>query len=241
MKSRAFTLIEILIVVTVLAIIAAVVTVGYSPFQKRAAASTTKNEIKNARSSLELFNGLERDYPPNLAGVDYVAPSDVVMTLFTNSPQVEVYTGMTVDQNAQLFLNSCNALMPIIDDGTTYNTSCSFAGKNIHVKGTKTSNIVFHGPTVEKADIALTCGAACDAAVAQMISNFELQGGTWPLSVPGGQVSLPDPTLVSNGKATKYCLEARYAEYDNVVFYMLSGDTRVQEGTCPSDPDLHYP
>lgn len=241
MISRAFTLIEILVVVSVLSIIVAIVTIGYSPFQMRAASSTTQNELKNARSSLELFNGLERDYPPNLAGVDYVAPNDIVLTLFTNSPQVEFYSGMTVDQNAQLFLNSCNALMPVVDGSSTYNTSCKFSGINIHIKGTVSSNVVFHGPTVEKEDVILTCGAVCDAAVAQMISNFEIQGGTWPLSVPGGQVSLPDPTLVSNGKATKYCLEARYAAYDNIVYHMLSGDTAVHEGICPSDPELHYP
>lgn len=241
MNSRAFTLIEIIIVITVLAILSTLVTFGYSSFQQRSAASVAKTEIRNARSSLELFNGLERDYPPNLAGVNYVAPEKIVTALYTNSPQVEQYIGMTADQNAQLFLNSCNANMPITDGGTTYNTSCSFAGINIHVKGTKSSNVVFNGPTVEKSEIVLDCGSVCDAAAATMISNFEAQGGTWPLSVPGGQVTLPEPTLVSNGKATKYCLEARYADYDNIIFYMLSGDPSIHEGTCPSDPELHYP
>lgn len=241
MKTRGFTLIEIIIGIAVIAILAGVVTVAYTPFQVRSARAATQVELQNARDKLELFNGLERDYPPNLAGVNYTAPNTVVMTLYTNAPQLRQFVDLTPDQNAQLFLNSCNANMPIEDGSTTYNTSCAFAGINIHIKGKKSSNIVYKGPQIQKSEVTLDCGAVCDAAIAKIISDFESQGGYWPITVPSKQVVLPEPTLVSYDKATAYCLEARYVQYTDVVYHMLSGSTRVNEGICPANPELHYP
>lgn len=241
MKNRGFTIVELITIITILAILAAVVTAIYTPFQLRSAASAAQVELQNARSNLEFFNGIERDYPPNLAGIDYAAPNTVAMVLYTNAPQVRQYVGMNPEQNAQLFLNSCNANMPVVDGGNIYSTSCSFAGNNIHVKGKKSANVVFQGPSVDILEVTLDCGSVCNAAVATMISDFESQGGTWPLDVPKNQVAMPESTLVSYGKATKYCIEARHAQYTDVVYYMQSGDTSVQEGACPSDPELHYP
>ncbi|HTK39597.1 MAG TPA: prepilin-type N-terminal cleavage/methylation domain-containing protein [Patescibacteria group bacterium] len=238
---RGFTLIEIVIVIAVIAILAAIVTVVYTPFQIKSAIAATETELDQARSKLELFNGLERDYPPNLAGVNYTAPNTVVMTLYTNAPQVRVFQNLTPDQNAQLFLNSCNAHMPIVDGSTTYNTSCAFAGLNIHVKGQKTSNVIFHGPTVAKSDVTLGCGPVCTDTMNNIISDFEAQGGTWPITVPSKQVVMPEPSLQSYGKATKYCLEARYVQYSDVVYHIVSGSTKYTEGVCPPDAELHYP
>ena len=242
MKQRGFTLVELLIVIVIIAILAGVALVSYTPFQLRSARAATQAEIKQARSKLELFNGLERDYPPNLAGIDYSAPNTVVMTLYTNAPDMRVFTDLTSDQNAQLFLNSCNANMPITSGGTTYNTSCAFAGNNIHVKGQVAANIVYLGPIVEEAEVVLDCGSACDIAHAKIISEFKAQGGYFPITVPKKQVTLPDTwELVSYGKATKYCLESRYALYNDVVYHTVSGSSDITEGPCADDPELHYP
>lgn len=241
MRIRGFTLVEVLMVVTVLGILSSVVVVGYTPFQKRSASSVTKAEIERARGKLELHNGLERDYPPNLAGIDYTAPETVAMTLYTNAPQLRIYENLTVDQNAQLFLNSCNASMPVYDGAQLYATSCAFAGNNIHVKGIKSSNIVYKGKVVEESEVFLDCGSSCDTAIATIKNDFIAQGGTWPITVPKGQVTMPEPTLQSYGKATRFCLAARYVRYTDVAHHMINGSSDIFDGDCPSDPELHYP
>lgn len=241
MKLRGFTLVEILITVVVLAILASIAIVSYTPFQVRSARAATQAEIEQARSKLELYNGLERDYPPNFAGIDYSAPTSVVMTLYNNAPQIRVFNSLTADQNAQLFLNACNANMPITSGSTTYSTSCAFAGINIHVKGQVSSNIVYHGPTVDESEVVLDCGSVCDAAIAKIISEFKAQGGHFPITVPKKQVSLPNTwTNEAYGKATKYCLEGRYTLFNDVVYHVVSGSTNIVEGMCEDDPDLHY-
>lgn len=242
MKQRGFTIVEILIVIVVIAILAGIALVSYTPFQLRSARAATQAEIEQARSKLELFNGLERDYPPNLAGIDYSAPNAVVMTLYTNAPTLRVFNSLSGDQNAQLFLNACNANMPITSGDTIFNTSCAFAGNNVHVKGQVSSNIVFKGPTIEEDDLYLECGSVCDTALAKIISEFKAQGGYFPITVPKKQVSLPDDwTETAYDKATKYCLEGRYALYNDVVYHTISGSTTITEGPCAEDPELHYP
>lgn len=241
MKLRGFTIVEILIVIVTIAILASIVMVSYTPFQIRSARAATQAEIEQARSKLELYNGLERDYPPNFAGIDYSAPTSVVMTLYTNAPQIRVFDTLTANQNAQLFLNSCNANMPVTSGNSTFNTSCAFAGNNIHIKGQVSANVVYLGPTIEEADVTLDCGSVCDTAIAKIISEFKAQGGYFPITVPKKQVSLPDTwTLTSYDKATKYCLEGRYTLYNDVVYHVISGSTIIVEGVCEDDPELHY-
>lgn len=246
MKSfkTGFTLVELLIVVVVMAILAAIVVVGYTPAQLRTAKAVTQTELEKARSKLEFFNGTERDYPPNLANIDYSAPEKVAMTLYTNVPTMRQYKSLTPDQNAQLFLNTCNAFMPIEDATKTYFTSCSFSGKNIHAKGQVSSNIVFHGPEVTEAEVDMTnskCGAICDTVELDIKNNFIAQGGSWPISVPNKQVSMPEFDVIPTGKATKYCLEARFVDYNDVVTHILSGESEFHDGYCPDDPELGYP
>jgi prepilin-type N-terminal cleavage/methylation domain-containing protein len=239
---KGFTLVELLVVIVVIAILAGLVIVGYTPTQIRTAKAVAQKEIEQARSKLELHNGIERDYPPNFANIEYSAPEKVAMTLYTNVPTLRVYNSLTPDQNAQLFLNSCNAFMPITDGVTDFRTSCAFAGINIHLKGVKGSNIVWKGKEIYEPEVTLDCGNACDQAILDIKNSFELQGGTWPIIVPKNQVSMPaEAEVVPTGKATKYCLEARYVDYTDVVFHILSGESAVNEGSCPEDPELGYP
>lgn len=241
LSKAGFTLVELLVVIVVLAILASLVAVGYTPAQLRSAKAVAQTELEQARSKLELHNGIERDYPPNLADIDYSAPEKVAMTLYTNVPTLRVYNTLTPDQNAQLFLNSCNAFMPITDGTTDFRTSCAFAGNNLHLKGTKSSNVVWKGPEVTEVEVELDCGSACDQAILDIKNSFVAQGGTWPIIVPKKQVSMPEADIVPTGKATKYCLEARYVDYTDVVFHVLSGESEFVEGYCPDDPELGYP
>lgn len=225
----------------VIAILAAIVTLGYNQIQERAATASVLSTLRQGHESLEANYVRHRDYPPNLAGTDFMSSDGVATVLYTNAPFARVHTGLTREQSAQLLLNVCNANMPIVDGSTTYNTSCSFAGQNFHVKGQQASNIVIHGPTVNQAGFQLRCGAACDQARQVIMSQFSAQGGTWPITIPIGQVSLPEPNVAANGKADRFCMEARYDRFpDMTVSHIRSGQSTPSDGPCPNDPTLRY-
>lgn len=72
LKMRGFTLVELLIVIVVIAILAAITLVAYNGIQNRAkntAAVETANQVRN---KIEAYNTIESHYPDN---ADVVKPS----------------------------------------------------------------------------------------------------------------------------------------------------------------------
>lgn len=245
-RANGFTLIEVVIVVVVIALLATVSVMGYNGVQSRGASAATQTDIRQAAEALQHYFLKNADYPPNLADVNYAATNTSTFTLYTNAPTTRVHQNLTPAQNAQLFLNSCNAQMPVMDGSTTYNTQCVFqAGKKLHIKGQRGSNrVITANPTIEASEINLTCGAACTTAQTNMINSFEAQGGVWPITIPSGQVTIPEPSTVTTGNASLFCLEARSTKYSDEVWHISETDANVpQAGECP-DPEgrgLHYP
>lgn len=241
LRSHGFTIVELLIVIVVLAILASIVAVTYNGAQLRAADAVVQDTIKGAHDALEIYGATNRVFPSNIANTEYAPPVTVAVTLFTDATQTPVYSNLTSAQNAQLFLNTCNGFMPVTDGGTTYNTVCAYNGNNLHVKGTTSSNVVVHGPTFVAGDVALTCGGACDTAASHIISTFQAQGGSFPVTVISSGASLPAPTLISAGTASHYCLEGRSATFTDIVYHITSEMTAYAAGSCPANPSLHYP
>lgn len=237
-----FTIVELLVIITVVAVLAAVVIVSYNGIQRSAASAQTRAAVSDAAKSLKVYNGLNKTYPSNLAATDYAPPLTVAMVMYTDAAQIPVYSGMNNDQNAQLFLNICNAYMPITSGGTVYNTACVYSGNNLHAKGKLTSNIVIPGPLNSPDDFKLTCGMACDNAQNTILNMFIAQGGYYPLNVPKNGATLPTPTIKTAGVADMFCLEGRSAAFDTVIYHQVPDSTGPEEGPCPVfSPPLHYP
>ena len=239
---RAFTLVEALTMVAILGILAGILVLGFGSWQRQQASNSVRSDAQQAVSGLENYKNFKGNYPPNLAGTGFAASQNVALMLSTNAPSVGVYEDLTLNQNAQLFLNSCNANL----FATPNNTACSFQGNQtgakIHAKGTNGSNTIWDSP-IDQANLSLSCGAqqaTCDQAVSSMISQFVAQGGVFPIVVPNNNVPLPEPTQVPNGPANRYCLEARANDYPDIVYYVLSDSHAVTAGECPNDPSLHY-
>jgi prepilin-type N-terminal cleavage/methylation domain-containing protein len=239
-KKAGFTIVELLVVITVIAILAGIVVVAYGAWQKRAATQTVLSDTNLAKSGLENFQNFKDTYPPNLAGTGFVSSKSVAITLYTNAPSIGVYDSLTDDQNAQLFLNVCNANL----NGTN-NTTCTFngsgSGAKIHVKGTSGSNFYWSPSPLTKTYIQNNCASLC-TKVATLISQFEAQGGVFPIVLSGNNVSLPEPTNTPSGNATEYCLEARSGLFQDVIYHTLSSQvaSSATAGACPPDPDLQY-
>lgn len=237
-----FTLSEVLVVVVILGIIAGLSLISYGTWQQKTAANVVKSDIQQAVSGLTTYRNFKNGCPPNMAGTGFAASSAVALTLFTNAPSVGVYQGLNGPENAQLFLNSCNANVFT----TPNNTACQFqgsgSGAKIHVKGTVSSNAIWTSP-IQQSDLALSCGsqqAACNQALTAMIDQFTGQGGTFPVTVPSGTVPLPAPTQVPNGLADRYCLEGRSANYPDISYHFLSQTDKFASGGCPADAALRY-
>lgn len=239
--NRGFTIVELIMVVVVIAILAAIVIVAYNGSQRRAMDGQVQQTISDARKSLQVYYAFNNNYPPNIANTEYAPPLTVAVVLYTDAPQLPIYSGLSTSQNAQLFLNACNGFMPIVDNGTTYNTSCVYNGNNEHIKGTQSSNVVIHGPIINESDFVLTCGGACTATQNNIISIFKAQGGSFPVTVPKKGSTLPSPTsLATTGPASDYCLEGRAPQFSDVIYH-ATPDEAVTKGPCPTTPTLHYP
>ena len=245
MKRFGFTLVEILVVVTVISILATISVVAYNGVQKRAADTVVSTSVKQADEALQAYFATHKDYPPNLAAVGYAAPDTAVLALYTNAPTVRKYSAgyLNSDQNAQLFLNSCNAVMPVVGTVATQN-NCSFPSNTVlFVSASKSSVALSATEPINQSAFALRCGTACDSATATIINDFLSQGGTFPIMVPNSQVTLPEPDIIqATGNATNYCLEGSATEHSTTLYHISASDKgEIQDGACPNNPDLHYP
>jgi type II secretory pathway pseudopilin PulG len=240
--NRAFSVVELIVIISVLGILAMLTGLSYSSWQQTMAKNSVLSDMKQAASALHNYKNFKNNYPPNLAGTGFAASPGVSLTLSTNAPSIGVYQDLQPDQDAQLFLNACNANL----FQTPNNTACSFQGNSggtkIHVAGTNSSNSIWNSP-INQSDVTLSCNgqqAACDQALTSLISQFTAQGGTFPVTVPLKNVALPEPTQVPNGPANRYCLEGRASNFPAIVYFALSDNNEIIAGGCPNDPSLHY-
>jgi prepilin-type N-terminal cleavage/methylation domain-containing protein len=237
-----FTIVELLIVIVVVSVVMTSSIISYTSWQHTVSGKAVRSDIQQAITGLEDHKNFKGSYPPNLAGTGFAASSSVAVTLSTNAPSIGVYSNLTPDQQAQLFLNVCNANM----FSTPNNTSCTFQGNGggakIHVKGTNATNAIWDSPIAES-DLSLSCGdqqADCDTALSNIVTQFNAQGGVFPIIVPNSNVALPEPVLTPNGPADRYCIEGRSAEDATITYHALSDDKIIATGQCPYDPTLHY-
>lgn len=75
-KLRAFTLIEVLVVVTIIGMLAAIGSVSYSSFTRNARDAKRKADLENIRSAVELYRSNNGSYPLTAELIiDCVSPS----------------------------------------------------------------------------------------------------------------------------------------------------------------------
>jgi general secretion pathway protein G len=87
---KGFTLVEILIVVIILGILAAIVIPQFTSASEDARKSNMRSQLQTLRSQIELYKLQHRDLPPPLTGTDWSA-----MLVCTNDAGVEKTTAPT--------------------------------------------------------------------------------------------------------------------------------------------------
>lgn len=63
MKQKAFTLVEILVVVTIISLLASIAAVSYSQFVKQSRDARRKGDIEQIRAAIELYRNFNNVYP----------------------------------------------------------------------------------------------------------------------------------------------------------------------------------
>lgn len=241
MKQSGFTIVEVIIVVVVIGILASITSIGVTSWQHRTSTAAVKSDLQLVSSSMQSYLNFNNYYPPNFDGTGFVSSNKVAVSLYTNTGTTLVYTGLSPDQNAQLFLNTCNAILNPLSNVTT----CEFAGKNsgakVHVKGTSGANEIWNSP-ISEADIAISpgCNSECTDALAELIATFEAQGGQWDVNIPNSEVAMPEPTVMISGQADRYCAEGHASSKPEISYYVNSTTKQVTQGVCDRT-GLGYP
>lgn len=103
-----FTIVEILIAITVIAILSTLVVVGYNGVQRRAVVVTLQNDLVKARETVEIAHIQSRATPSTVP--DEFNPSAGVMVTM-GSQALPVYSGLNPVQNGVLFHSICGDLV----------------------------------------------------------------------------------------------------------------------------------
>lgn len=252
-NERGFTIVELLIVIVVIGILAAIVIVSYVGIQKQAVKTVLQSDLHNAGNSMQIAYLDGSGYPTVLPASVRSSPG-VILSLASGGG--DVYTGLSATQNGLLFYTICQKLVADgagakPDDNHDYVSSCAVYNKNqIHIEGWNGRDVntpltaaalqtyVSSYAGGQKALFTTNAGSFMN----QLTAKFQAAGGTFPVtsfwdswatSSNGGvmQPSLPAPTSSGSGDPESYCINATYPSSPSVKFYIRQYSTPT-EGTC---------
>ena len=72
-KAEGFTLVEILVVVTIISLLASIATVSYSRFIKQSRDARRKTDIEQIRAAIELYRNFNNKYPTSISSGGLIA------------------------------------------------------------------------------------------------------------------------------------------------------------------------
>ena len=253
-----FTIVELLIVIVVIAILAAVTVVGFNGVQRRANEATAATDLRNVSLALETIYLDAGSYPTSLPTSFKTSPK--ISLNLKDAPSGSVrYDGMTSTQNAVLFQDTCLATIAagwgLKEDqpSNSYFTDCIVQERTqLRLNGWNAGKYVTAPVTVAKLDshVASYAGGNIPLYVQKATifmtkwkELFQAQGGSFPVagfwdpwatSVNGGVMkpSLPTPTVVGSASDNSmYCIEARHSSDANLIMHITKGES-IKNGAC---------
>lgn len=123
MKIKGFTLIEILVVATIIGLLAAVAAISYSQFTKQSRDARRKADLEQIRGALEMYksNSTTNDYPGSLTinCANPVALTDGTYTYLSKIPN-DPKCASSWTNYSYVYSTQSYTLTATLEDGTTY-------------------------------------------------------------------------------------------------------------------------
>lgn len=250
---RGFTIVELLIVIVVIGILAAIVIVAYTGIQKSASVSTVKSDVSNVAKKLMLTQTQTGAYPDVLPADAKVSP-DTTLSYVRHT--TGGYSGLGGAQNGVLFRSICQQIIgegfgrgTNINGGSEqYVTSCNvynsgamqINGWDAHDFTTPISSgtiAAWYNANVNSDSFRPNKKSVYLAFANELSSRFAALGGVFPVSIfwdrwVDGEngPSLPAPNAPSD--PTTFCVEASHVRYTDIHYYATQG-SGVKSGECP--------
>lgn len=190
-----FTIIELLIVVVVIAVLAAILIVSYNGITSRAVETTMKSDLQNAASSLELYSAQNNGYPTSAGLVNngsgllmsgdnsasYSLDGDTYCVTVTNPRVTQPY-----------YLSSSS--------GQVKSGSCNDAG-NVWIARSVPSENWFRIAYGNGRFIAVGGGNVTAGSLAPPVGIASADGAQWSGSFPLGSLAAQSPYIAYGGGA----------------------------------------
>lgn len=256
-KLNGFTIVEVLIVVTVIAIIAAVSLALYIGITQNAAKSSAVSTLVNAQKTVDLHI-LKGSVDLESAIDEINASSDLTIELVTSDGVY--YNNLTAVQNGVLFHQICQQLIsdPIYSlihpsDGSAPSSvvmSCddSISANGLLITGwdskswntpvtrskiqTYIDSVPYDSWWIDRQDVVR-------GFYSELINRFEVSGGSWPITSywdPWANMwsgvhkeAMPAPRPLNPGE---YCVQAIHHSNPSKAYSITNNDTGPVEGYC---------
>lgn len=252
---NGFTIVELLIVVVIIGVLAAIVIVAYNGVQHMAVVSSVKSDLNGAAKSMAMESVKTGAYPD-------VLPADAVAspgTKFELIKSVGGYSGLSSVQNGVLFQNICQQL---ISEGYGTGTN-NGGGIEQYVTGCNVYNnnaMQINGWDARNFNIPINAGAISgwynvntssdswrpnkkDVVVQfanELDSRFQALGGVFPVASfwdpwangSNGGVQIQDlgaPNAPSD--PNNFCIQATHIKYTDILYHVNQGGVPA-DGPC---------
>lgn len=142
-KERGFTIVELLVVIVVIAILAAISIVAYTGIQNRARESAVASKEAQVKKKLAVYKVENDAYPADQDAFDTLtsqSPSDQYYTTYTSAPPHDSYSISTAGGSGSVAL-TCPVGFIVVPGNSHYGTSdfCVMKYEAKNVGGTATS------------------------------------------------------------------------------------------------------
>ncbi len=195
----AFTIVELLIVVVVIAILASISVVAYNGITDRVLASAASSDLRNTAIAMQQAYQVTNTYPSTLP--THIKPSENIHIRLGYAYSLPHYVGLSPVQHGMLFARICQQLIDegagkAADQGGTLQSYIIGCGNWNHgsVQITGWASPVWVTPVAKQAllNYAAQYGAAdswhphereaVQAFYTQLVERYEQQGGAFPIT-----------------------------------------------------------
>ncbi len=255
-QTPGFTIVELLIVIVIIGILAAIVTAAYNGIQRSAIISSARSDLNNVVKVMELSKVKTGAYP-DLIPPDAKASPGITLRLVKHTGG---YSGLTSVQNGVLFHNICQQLITEgygtatnLGGGTEqYLTGCHVYNYNqLHINGwhsqhfsvsiAQTDIYNWYNANVSNNAWSINKKASLLEFASELSTRFLALGGSFPVvsfwdnwanSNNGGVQQQPLAAPRAPSDPSTFCIEASHISHTDILYHVDQSNPS-KEGACP--------